>query len=130
MTRCAKLILYTLCATPRIYHFSNKPLILLVRNCVLKPYLVLRMLLATGSAFVSGPFQRTDLGKMHVCRNIHTCICFASALSPLCNTVCCLHGFLALHSTGKYIFNVHHQHYDSVALVILIVQSSFLRKGS
>ena len=86
MTRCSRFVLYTVCAIPGIYHFSNKPQALLVR-IVLKLYQVLGLLIATASVFVARCFQWADMGKIHVDRCVHTYlpifyICFFSCSSP------------------------------------------------
>lgn len=100
----SRLILYTSCAIPGNYHFSNKPHDLLVRNYSLKPYLVRGWLIATGSVFDARPFQWTEPGQVHVCRHIHMHkrAYVSHLLFPLFVTaVLCLHCFLALCSTSK-----------------------------
>lgn len=116
LTRCSGHVLYTSCAIPGIYHFSNKPQVLLVRNYILKS------LSGAGDArcyWVRLCFWAfsVDRARGGICVQTHVCIyaCILHLLFPLSFNSCTVYMVsqpsLSLCSTdyiGGHIFNVHH----------------------
>lgn len=116
---------------PGIYHFSNEPQVLLVRNYVLKPYLVLGMLSLCVQAFSVNTARKGMCLQIHIYIYAYICIYFPPFLhSCTLSTV-----FLSPHTVFvpqvKYtICNVHRQSLYQCRASHLGCPKLILRKGS